>query len=372
MSAESTKRRLTYIDCMRGVACILMFQTHAYDSWLGGAARSSTFFHGSQFLSTLAATSFLFLTGVSQALSLDGMARRGATPGAMVEATLRRGGKVFLYALLFRAQEFVYFRSHGPWSNFLRVDVLNVIGVSIALMSLICWIPGRAARAVASAAAALAITMVTPPLWTTWRPSWLPWYLESYINGVHIFNQPQPWLFPIFPWAAFCFAGLAAGILLRSEWAERRRARTMALVALGGLLLGKAALALDALPFQLYSTYDFWHTSPNYFLARLGALLLLLAACYLWSCYAAEGWVFKKIVLLGQNSLLVYWIHISFVYGGLSILPRRASSIPLATLGLLIIIISMTLLATARPWLIAQGTELASRVRAKLLPASEY
>ena len=37
------KPRLAYIDWMRGLACVLMFQTHCYDSWLGGGARKSTF-----------------------------------------------------------------------------------------------------------------------------------------------------------------------------------------------------------------------------------------------------------------------------------------------------------------------------------------
>ena len=57
--------------------------------------------------------------------------------------------------------------------------------------------------------AALGIALVTPPLWTTHRPRWLPWYLESYVNGVHIFDKPQSWLFP------FISVG---GICLRRTW----------------------------------------------------------------------------------------------------------------------------------------------------------
>src|SRR3989442_11899087 len=36
---SSSSSRLAYIDWMRGLACVLMFQTHCYDSWLGGGAR---------------------------------------------------------------------------------------------------------------------------------------------------------------------------------------------------------------------------------------------------------------------------------------------------------------------------------------------
>jgi uncharacterized membrane protein len=368
--ATKKKQRLTHIDCMRGVACILMFQTHAYDSWLGGQARLSDVALWSQLASTLAATSFLFLTGFSLALSVESLERRGASPSAVVSAAVRRGAQILLFALVFRGQEFVW-RYHGPWTNFFRVDVLNVIGVSIALMGLICWIKSKAKRGLAAATVAICIAMLTPLMWTTLRPRFLPWYLESYINGVHIFNEPQPWLFPIFPWAAFCFAGLAAGSLLRSEWAERRGGWAIAIIAWAGLVIAIGALRLDALPIQLYRVYDFWHTSPNFFLVRIGLLLELLAACYLWSLHQGSEWFFNRMVQLGQNSLLVYWVHIWFVYGGFSILPKRASSVTAATAGLAGIIAAMMLLAWARPWLEGQGKELAVRVRGKLLPAGE-
>src|SRR5947199_1189565 len=67
----------------------------------------------------------------------------------------------------------------------------------------------------------LLIALLTPLLWTSWRPRWLPWPLESYINGVHNLDQPQPWLFPIFPWTAFAFVGLRTGLLLMSEYVRR-------------------------------------------------------------------------------------------------------------------------------------------------------
>ena len=46
--------------------------------------------------------------------------------------------------------------------------------------------------------------------------------LESYVNGVHIFDKPQVWLFPVFPWAAFAFTGLAVGFWLFTDLAKRR------------------------------------------------------------------------------------------------------------------------------------------------------
>src|SRR5260370_39235552 len=71
-------------------------------------------------------------------------------------------------------------------------------------------------------AAAAAVALATPAMWTTWRPRFLPWQLESYVNGVHIFDKPQVWLFPIFPWASFAFVGLNVGFWLFTDFSQRR------------------------------------------------------------------------------------------------------------------------------------------------------
>ena len=70
---EKTTKRIAYIDWLRGFACLVMFQTHCYDSWLGGAARESGFFKWSQLGGTLPAPLFLFLSGISVVLGLCGL-----------------------------------------------------------------------------------------------------------------------------------------------------------------------------------------------------------------------------------------------------------------------------------------------------------
>jgi len=201
---------------------------------------------------------------------------------------------------------------------------------------------------VASAGTALLISLLTPPLWTNWRPHWLPWPVESYINGVHNLGTPQPWLFPIFPWAAFAFAGLAAGFILQSQWARKREALVFLLAGAGGVVLIAAARWLDAQPHQFYATYDYWHTSPSFFLMRCGILLMILLLTYGWCRwgYAQKG--FSPIIQLGQTSLLIYWVHIEFVYGRLSILPKGRCSIATATVGLVIIFVAMLALSIWR------------------------
>src|SRR5215467_4824473 len=202
-----------------------MFQTHCYDAWLTPELRKSTFFMYSQLAGTFPAPLFLFLAGISFALVTDKLVGRGTPTLQIARTTIRRGAEILGFGLLFRLQEYLIAWGWAPWSDLLRVDILNTIGLSIVLMAVVCGAGmnfakvGKERTTLISAAIAtmLLIALLTPPLWTTWAPSWLPWPLETYINGVHNLGAPQPWLFPIFPWTAFAFAGLAAGFILVSE-----------------------------------------------------------------------------------------------------------------------------------------------------------
>jgi len=355
-----------------------MFQTHCYDAWLGGDARNTTFLKGSQILGTLPAPTFLFLAGVSFALVTDKLIRKNLAPAQIARTMARRGAEIFAFGLLFRLQEFLIAWGWAPYSDLLRVDVLNIIGLSMILMALTCgivlsaWrkthssyelIPSspilsggsvsrfshwRLALVCTSLAIVALIAVLTPPLYTTWRPTWLPWWLESYIDGCHNFGAPQPWLFPLFPWAAFAFAGLAAGFILFSEQARSQVAKTLAVFALVGATAILAARELDHSPFHLYSTYDYWHTSPNFLMMRIGLLLVIAFISYAWCRWGLATRGFSPLIQLGQTSLLVYWVHIEFVYGRFSLLPKRSESIPAATRGLLEITLFMLILSLLR------------------------
>src|SRR5579862_9353011 len=100
--AEKTTKRIAYIDWLRGFACLVMFQTHCYDSWLGGSARDGEFFKFSQLGGTLPAPLFLFLAGVSVALATDKLRRNAVSANQIARMTIRRGGEIFLLGLLFR------------------------------------------------------------------------------------------------------------------------------------------------------------------------------------------------------------------------------------------------------------------------------
>lgn len=354
---------------MRGLACLLMFQTHCYDSWLSPAARNSQFFRWSQLVGTLPAPLFLFLAGISFALVTSRMRQKGVSANAIAATTIRRGAEVLGLGLLFRVQEFALGYPWSPWTDLLRVDVLNVIGISMMLMGIACWLGKKQPQStIFAVVAAAGIALLTPPVWN-WRPRWLPWPIESYVNGVHNLGTPQHWLFPIFPWAAFAFAGLAVGFFLLSDWARVREAKTVAVLGALGVAFFALGWWFDSLPVRMYAVYDFWHTSPNFFLMRAGVLLLIVFLSYAWRRWGAGKiglkWGFSPLMKMGQASLLVYWVHIEFVYGRFSILLKHGKGIFAASAGLLTIFVAMSALATIRIYTKGRGREIFDQFRGK-------
>jgi uncharacterized membrane protein len=355
MPPTTQPSRLSYIDWLRGLACLLMFQTHCYDSWLRPDLRDTPLYRWSQLGGTLPAPLFIFLAGISMALVTERLREKGIARNTIAKQTIFRGAEVFALGILFRLQEYALGYKWVPWTDLFRVDVLNILGLSMILMALFCWlasaeqIAAARARSIAAAlTAATLIAMLTPPLWTTHRPRFLPWPLESYVNGVHVFPEPQHWLFPIFPWAAFAFAGLAVGFLVYTSFARRNEALFFFLLGLSGVGACYLSRFFDQSPVHLYAVYDYWHSNPNFLLMRCGILLIILFLVYAWCRWGLAQIGFSPVIQLGTTSLLIYWVHIEFVYGRLSILPKRGCSIPKATLGLFVIFLAMLALSILR------------------------
>jgi hypothetical protein len=289
------------------------------------------------------------------ALVTERLREKGITRNVILKKTALRGAEIFALGILFRLQEYALGYKWSPWTDILRVDVLNILGLSMILMAIFCWltcavqISSTRVRTIAGAlVVATAIAMVTPPLWTTHRPRFLPWALESYINGVHIFPQPQVWLFPLFPWSAFAFAGLAVGFLAHTSFARHNETRFFFLLGVAGVGACFLSRFFDGSSIHLYAVYDYWHSNPNFLLMRCGLLLILMFLVYAWCRWGLAQFGFSPVTQLGKTSLLVYWAHIEFVYGRFSILPKQACSIPKATLGLSVIFLAMLALSILR------------------------
>src|SRR5689334_24997676 len=92
--APSPMSRLAYIDWMRGLACVLMFQTHCYDSWLNAESRQTPLFAWSRLGGTLPAPLFLFLAGISVALVTERQREKSTPRNQIAWRSLLRGAEI--------------------------------------------------------------------------------------------------------------------------------------------------------------------------------------------------------------------------------------------------------------------------------------
>lgn len=331
--------RLGYLDWARGLAVLLMINTHAFSAWTVAEDRGTRLFGLARLFGGYPAPLFLFLAGLSAALVAERERARGREDGEVRRRGLRRALTVLGYAFLFRVGMFAS-GGFGRAADLLRVDVLNCIAVSLMLVALALGIPSPRGRLGATLGLAAAIALLTPLAWDTgWWTGW-PAPIAGYFTG-----RVRDALFPLFPWAAFTAFGAACGLLLARARARGTEGITIAVLAAIGAAAIPAALWADAHVPSVYPVYDFWHTSPSYVLLKCGVLLLLLALAFLLDRLPGPS----ALRQLGQTSLLVYWVHLEIIYGRW-IAPgvRGILSVGEVAAGVVVLALAMLALSIAR------------------------
>ena len=309
--AKPPAQRRTYLDVLRGVAVLIMIEAHVIDSWTRPADRASRAFGESLILGGFGAPLFLFLAGVSVAMSAGSKARRSGDPGAAARAVQKRGLQIFALALLFRLQSFLL--SNAPAWTMLKVDILNVMGPTIVAAATL-WALGRApwSRILLFGLATAAVVLVTPVIRQAPGLAALPDSLEAYLRPV-----PGMSNFTFFPWAAFLMAGGILGVILdgaRTPDADRRANLAFGVV---GVALAAAAYQASFLP-PVHSGSRFWTTSVSFFCIRLGVMMASLGLAWLWEQRPTAGRRFSPLQVFGRASLFVYWVHVELAYGLIS------------------------------------------------------
>jgi uncharacterized membrane protein len=327
-SSASTRPRRGYIDWLRGLAVVIMIEAHTFDAWTAQPSRETLTFWYVQLIAGWGAPIFLFLAGVSVALASGAKVRKGADAFEASRAMIRRGGQIFLLALLFRIQAWLL-SPGATLYGILKVDILNIMGPAIAGAALV-WglLPRTLPRLVALGAITGVLGLLTPIVrhaaWLAVLPDPIEWYLRPWAGRT---------TFTFFPWAGFVFAGAAVGELLDRVHDTTHETRMNLAFGLVGAAIAGVAFGASYLPSPYAQSY-FWTSSPSFFFLRVGLLFVFLALAYLWSLRpsAVSGTTTfaSPLIQFGRTSLFVYWIHVEMVYGILSYPLHRALTLPQA------------------------------------------
>lgn len=330
--ASSSGQREAWIDGFRGLCVLFMVEVHLLDAWLDRGLAHGLAFHTLRFLGGFAAPGFLFLAGLALAKKDASMVARGATLRERRVEGLRRGAYVLGVAYTFRLVEYVLggaLLKPGAWVGIFKVDILNVIGVATMLVTLTVVQRTRLRSLTATLALLVVVVLAHPSLAAR----------EHELLGGYLYARKG---FAVVNWAGFALAGaLFAQVLVRGV-------KSLHVVAVGALVLG-AGVLYESLP-PVFAVQDFWRSSPEWFIQRLG--LLVLTAGVVRGAGASlrhSRWITR----LGRHSLMAYMVSVDLTYGGLARPFRHA----LPLWGVLAATAGMTALLTLVAWLLERRGE---------------
>ncbi len=325
--------RLSFVDGLRLVAAVQMIQGHTLDALLAPALRQGPWFSAWTFARGLTSTTFLFTAGLSFALAHAAGEARGQVAQGRKRRT-RRALMLIGLGYLLRAPLGVLFGDApaAAIANFLAVDVLQCIGVSLLVLEGLFVVVQSRRRAALVSGLLGTLCFALAPLGAGLHAD-MPWSALS-----NYFTAHDGSLFPLWPAAGFVFWGLTIGeSALGSAVAPVRGA---AAARPGRHLLGWGALALAGwLALAGFTPALSARVSPAHALLKLG--LVVLGAALLARLLSGRT-LPRALSALASQTLFLYVSHVLVLYAGhvgLAALVGKSQSLGAAlgwTAGLLI------------------------------------
>lgn len=314
-SSSKSDNRLYALDFARFVAMIMMMQGHTLDSLVSPQFLDITAFPWNiwSFLRGLTAPVFLMVSGAAHVFAM-----KRDTEGRMTRQLVRRRTTWALtifgvaYLMIFPANRIfdLPFVESAVWKTFFQVNILQLTAVTLLTT---VWL-SRVTRSVESLGkSALAIgggiLLLTPFVHALDAFAVLPEPVAAF------FSYKHGSLFPIFPFSAFMFLGIAIGAFLkrfatnseRTEYIKKRGVpAALGAFALAGIISGiYSFLPLPAIDIQLMH--------PAFMLMRVGIVLLLFTAAAFITGKTTN--LNKHFSFFSAKSLHIYTIHLILLYG---------------------------------------------------------
>lgn len=334
--------RYRWLDYLRGIAALWMIEVHVVDVVLDRQWQQAWWFPWLSITHGFVAVVFLFCAGGAFALTLEQKLdayRRGERP---LWNYLAKLGLLLLLGYWLHLPGFSLERTlqatAQEWRQLADCDILQTIAyTSLLALILALLFPRPTVHRSVYVLLTATFALLTPWVWEHQLYTQLPVFIGALI-------APQPVSkFPLFPFAAYFFAGTIAIPLFRERTAQQ----------MAGIVAIATAGAFVTLTIGMSSPTEWWHISPLHVLFRLSGTVALLGVLYLADAWIARRRFSTLLLLAGQQSLWIYVVHLLLVYGsvggkGLSAVVGRTLS-P-ATTFLLIIGIGVATMASAWGW----------------------
>lgn len=310
LGGSSPAGRLHAIDLARGLAVVAMIGAHTTDAFLADAWKEGTVWNNIAPVFGFVAPAFAFLSGVTLWPALlrrrDALATMAPAARSLI---LRLLVILFLgYWLQLPNLSLRQLLSHPTPEELHRLFDANILQV-IAIAGLLIVALASALRSperarIAALILGAATLAATPYIWSSDLHLHLPLPIRFY------FAPQPPATFGFFPVLGYAMLGfVAAGWLMRSTRSIKE--------STGVLLVGAALVAFGLLIDPLLSGFpphdQFWGSSAQHAIFRIGGVLVAIAICFLAARLMPERG--NILAYLGQRSLGVYILHLMLIYG---------------------------------------------------------
>jgi hypothetical protein len=413
-TAPPPKRKL-WLDWQRGLAVLFMIQFHILDAWLipNGRVGHEGLFNALTWIGGMAAPNFIYMAGLSQALSDEAQARKGADPVARRRAAIGRGLWLLGIAYLFRIFSFVAGGAWGPgwglpylfgidvlsvggfglvlavklgawhprrpglavwgglglvlasflwrgawrwdgWHDVFKVDVLNVIAVGMMVSA---WLaigrPRRVALAL-TGGAVLLVVLVTPWLGAALQGRDAPAALAALSASPlqKLLDVPSAYLYGVPPRTQFMLFNWIAFLLAGATLAPLVTGRSRPFLVMGiGAALYLLGRVIDPLITLPVSDPGFWWiVAPSWFLTRLAICIGMTGALQLLPDLLERP--LGWLSALGRQSLAAYMVSLWLTYGGAAraMGVEHAVPLPLLLSTMANMIVAMVVVSRAWEW----------------------
>lgn len=314
MTEKSSKSRIIFIDILRAIAVFMMVQGHTTDTLLSSYYKNPEFplFHVWNFIRGLTAPIFMFSSGAIFTYLLKYKNYRFVENPRVKKGIKRFLMLVFIgYMLRYPTAKIFFFSDVRPdqWQTFFTVDVLHLIGFSLLFIVGLYWVVEKfKSNGILIFIIAACLFFTAPILfeniqWTNFLP--LP--LANY------FYKGAGSFFPLFPWSGFVITGGILGLYLSNNptvFKNAKFSKNLLMIAFSLLIVSFTGLGIELL---WNDAKYFWTVSPNLIIMRLGIVILLTSIISYYSLRLKA--IPRIIILLGQNTLLIYVVHLIILYG---------------------------------------------------------
>lgn len=298
--------RLFFIDAIRAFAILMMLQGHFIDTLLNPTYkdRSNIGFIIWDFLRGITAPVFFTITGLVFIFLLLKANAKGAVNQRIKKGIYRGLLLIGLgYALRFSFMSVLY----GDINlNFIEVDVLHCIGVSLIILIGLFKISLKNEWILAVLLLIIGASIfVTEPLYRNISFEALPTFFSNYIS------TKNGSVFTLLPWFGYVAFGGCIGVLFFKSKTNNKAYKISSFALLGIILSLYSSHALKLLDIAFNIPLLSKSANYNYLFSRLGNVLLLFGLFYTFENYLKHAIITK----IGQKTLSIYVIHFILIYG---------------------------------------------------------